>query len=138
MKKITQLILLSTMLLLCSVVLATDGRITLKGYIIDLGSMGTLMKDTPVGPGIVRPADPIEVAKAITKEHLLGEGAKKTGYAIVYGSQSEGSIVPLDKKGNEMAREVILASSKNSGIRVEVTGQRNKKGLKVKSIKEIE
>lgn len=67
------------------------------------------------------------------KECALNAGCSKDGYSIY----SKGTWHPLDKKGSDLARNLLQSSSTSEGHFVVVTGTEDKGQLKVTSLKEL-
>lgn len=101
--------------------IAADSRFA--GYLIDRScadNMKTLV-------------DFQDMLKAHKKECALNESCSKDGYALF----SKGKWYNLDKKGSQLAKEVLKSSRTKEGHFVIVNGSPDKSELKVTSLREL-
>lgn len=73
------------------------------------------------------------LAENYSRQDALKSSAVKAGYAVVV----EGKTVPLDAKGNDLAKATIQKSIKTKGFHVIVHGELDKGIIKVKNLQEI-
>ncbi len=105
----------------CAAGLAADSRFA--GYLIDRScadNMKTLV-------------DCQDMLKGHKKECALNESCSKDGYAIF----SKGKWYNLDKKGSELAKNLLKASRAKEGHFVIVNGSSEKDEIKVTSLREL-
>lgn len=121
---IKSLVLLSSAAILSASSLtshASDSRFA--GYLLDRScadNMKTLV-------------DYQDMIKAHKKECALNDNCSKNGYSIY----SKGKFLQLDKKGSELARDLLKTTKTKEGHFVVVTGSVNKDEIKVTSLKEL-
>ena len=103
---------------------------TVEGYLIDQISFDKVMESD----------DPMGSAKRLTKKHLSSPEAAASGYCVLVKEGENGfHCITLNDKWNDVAKKIISSSSKEAGIKVQVSGnQQRRKALEITSIKEIE
>jgi len=92
---------------------------TLEGILIDNMCSGAVQKKG------------FAAAKEHTKECALMDNCKASGFAV---ATSDGKIVKLDAKGNQMAVKALEGSSKNDNITVKVDGKVSGDSIAVTSL----
>ncbi|MBA3991949.1 MAG: hypothetical protein C0469_00385 [Cyanobacteria bacterium DS2.3.42] len=95
-----------------------------QGYLIDRQCADSVREDS----------DPKVFIQHHTKDCALMPNCRAKGYTLY----SKHKWLNLDKRGSEIAVEVLKASKRKSGFYVEVTGTLDKELLKTASIKEID
>ncbi len=105
----------------CLPMLAADSR--WAGYLLDRSCA-----DNFKAQGLTADA-----ARTHKKECALNETCSKNGYSVI----SKGQYYELDKKGNDLARQLINASPSTEGHFVVVSGAQEKGQIKVSSIREV-
>lgn len=74
-----------------------------------------------------------EFLRSHKKECALNENCSREGYTLF----SKGQWYPLDKRGSELAKQLIQSSATKEGHYVVVSGSAEKGQLKVTTIKEL-
>ncbi len=72
-----------------------------------------------------------DAAKMHTTDCALMDMCKASGYAII---QADGTVVKLDKKGNELAVTALEGTSKKKDLQVKANGDLHDGTLAVKSL----
>lgn len=73
----------------------------------------------------------VDEAKTHTKDCALMDACKASGYAII---QSDGTVVKLDEKGNELAVTALEGTSKEKDLQVKAEGELSDGTLAVTSL----
>ena len=102
------------------------------GLAADLRFAGYLV-DRSCGDNLKAQGATQESLQVHSKECALNENCSRDGYSLY----SKGKWYQLDKKGNELARQVLKASKTKEGHFVSISGTLDKEQLKVTTLKEL-
>lgn len=95
------------------------------GYLVDKKCAQALQKSKDASNQVIHHS----------KDCALGGDALKDGYVLY---TTDGRWIPLDKKGNKIARQVIALSPSPDGVRVSLIGEIIGDTMKVRRIMEVE
>ncbi len=96
-----------------------------SGYLVDKAS-GSAMKSGDI--------DLTMSPQELTRESEISNGGSGFGISVMQGSSY--SFVPFDQKGNQIASQLVLSSTRDKGLSIIVSGKIVNDVLMVSSIKE--
>lgn len=94
-----------------------------RGYIVDRQCADSVREDS----------DPRSFIQHHTKDCALMPNCRAKGYSLY----ADGKWFDFDKRGNQLAIQLLQRSKRKSGFYVDVTGSAQGKVLRVENIKEI-
>ena len=121
--RLVNMVLLGATALVASIQAGYTSDTTWQGYVVDKQCADSVRKDH----------DPTMFIQHHTKDCALMANCRLRGYAVY----SKGSWLDLDKRGNELAIQLIKRSKRQSGFYVEIVGMSRQSTLSVKSMKEM-
>ena len=120
---LTSVALLACLLAASPAFAAHGKKKTLKGYLVDITCINERAKELPT------------LGTVHTKKCLQMPDCERSGYAVLTPDRK---VIKFDAAGNEEAKKLIAASSRQKDFQISVTGRLQNDLMTVITMKEIE